>query len=138
MLEVLPMPHKQKNAMIFAYTSGILLLISGVSGAATWEFIKEVVTVYFHQSLIVEIIFMILIFIASLGGIAVMFGGVLIHKNKLRTAKVVSILGSGMGLFGLLISILVALFQQSFTIASFFSVGTIGILLSILARRMST
>jgi hypothetical protein len=78
------MPHKQKNAMIFAYTSGILLLISGVSGAATWEFIKEVVTVYFHQSLIVEIIFMILIVIASLGGIAVICGNLLINKKQTK------------------------------------------------------
>ncbi|MFO7676765.1 MAG: hypothetical protein R6V50_00015 [Thermoplasmatota archaeon] len=128
------MSIKQKNAKNIALLAGILLLISGVSGAATWQAIRDFVTHIFYQNIILEIIFVILIFIASLGGISVIIGGLLIGKNKARTGKFFIMLGAGMGLIGLFVSILVALVQQSFTIASFFSVGTLGILLSILAR----
>jgi len=38
------MASKYKNAMIIAIIAGILLLISGVSGFATWQTIANFVT----------------------------------------------------------------------------------------------
>jgi hypothetical protein len=128
------MATKIKTAMILALLAGILLLISGISGLATWEIIKNFVTENIIDNTIVQFVFAILIFIASLGGLSVIAGGILIGKNKIRTGKFLILLGAGMGLIGLIFSVVVAYVEGSLTLGSFFSIGTIGLVLSIIAR----
>ena len=130
------MGEKNKQAMIIAIFAGILLLISGVSGLATWEAISNFVTTNVIDNYIVQIIFAVLIFIASLGGLSVIIGGLLIGKDKVGTGKFFITLGAGLGLIGLIVSIIVAIMENNFTIGSFFSVGAIGLILSIIARMM--
>jgi hypothetical protein len=131
------MASKQNQAMFIAIIAGILLLISGISGVATWEAIKDFLTSQFPGNQVLEIVFVIIIFIASLGGLTVIIGGLLIGKNNVKTGKFLITLGAGMGLIGLLISIIIAFTQNSFTIGSFFSLGTIGLILSIIARMLA-
>ena len=128
------MKSKNSSAMIIAFLAGILLLISGISGLATWETIKNFVTQNIIDNTIVQFIFAILIFIASLGGLSVIAGGILIGKNKIRTGKFLIMLGAGMGLIGLIFTVAVAYVEGSLTLGSFFSIGTIGLVLSIIAR----
>jgi len=130
------MDSKIKNAMIIAVISGILLLISGFSGLATWESIKEFVTQNVIDNGIVQIVFAILIFIASLGGLSVIIGGLLIGKEKILTGKLFITLGAGLGLIGLIISIVIAIMESNLTLGSYFSIGMIGLILSIIARMM--
>jgi len=130
------MTSKKKQAMIIAIFAGILLLISGVSGLAAWESIRNFVTTNVIDNFIVQIIFVVLIFIASLGGLSVIIGGLLIGKDRIGTGKLFITLGAGLGLIGLIISIIVAVMENNFTIGSFFSVGAIGLILSIVARLM--
>ena len=130
------MGEKNKQAMIIAIFAGILLLISGVSGLATWEAISNFVTTNVIDNYIVQIIFAVLIFIASLGGLSVIIGGLLIGKDKVGTGKFFITLGAGLGLIGLIVSIIVTIMENNFTIGSFFSVGAIGLILSIIARMM--
>ena len=130
------MTSKKKQAIIIAIFAGILLLISGISGLATWEAIKNFVTANVIDNYIVQIIFVVLIFIASLGGLSVIIGGLLIGKDRIGTGKLFITLGAGLGLIGLIISIIVAVMENNFTIGSFFSVGAVGLILSIVARLM--
>ena len=130
------MSSKNSKAVIVAVFAGILLLISGISGLATWETIKNFVTANVIDNYIVQIIFVVLIFIASLGGISVIIGGLLIGKDKIGTGKLFISLGAGLGLIGLIVSIIIAFMENNFTIGSFFSVGAIGLILSIVARLM--
>jgi len=130
------MDSKNRKAIIIALFAGILLLISGVSGLATWEAIKHFVTENIIDTYIVQLLFAVLIFIASLGGISVIIGGFLIGRNKIRTGKLFISLGAGLGLIGLIFSIMVAIIENNFPIGSFFSVGAIGLILSIVARLM--
>lgn len=130
------MYSKNKNAMIIAIIAGILLLISGISGLATWESIKEFVTQNVIDNGIVQIVFAILIFIASLGGLSVIIGGFLIGKEKTRTGKLFITLGAGLGLIGLLISVIIAIMESNLTIGSYFSIGMIGLILTIIARML--
>lgn len=130
------MNPQNKKAMIVAIFAGILLLISGVSGLATWETIKNFVTTNVVDNFIVQVIFAVLIFIASLGGISVIIGGVLVGKNKIRTGKLFIMLGAGLGLIGLIFSIIVAILENNLTIGTYFSIGFIGLILSIIARLM--
>jgi len=130
------MKSSNKKAMIIAIIAGILLLISGVSGLATWEAIKNFVTTNIIDNYFVQIIFAVLIFIASLGGLSVIIGGFLIGKEKIRTGKLFITLGAGLGLIGLIFSIIVAIIENNLTIGSYFSIGFIGLILSIIARLM--
>ena len=127
---------KNSTAIAIAIVAGILLLITGVSGLATWEEIKSFVTDNIVDNAVVQIIFAILIFIASLGGIAVIIGGILIGKNKIGTGKLLITLGAGLGLIGLIITIIITIYAGSFTLGGFFSIGSIGLILSIAARMM--
>ena len=128
------MASKSSQAMGIAIIAGILLLIAGISGATTWEAIKGFVSSQFPGNEILEIVFVILIFIASLGGIAVIIGGLLIGKKKIGTGRFFILLGAGMGIIGLIFSIIVAYSEGNLTISSFLSIGMIGIILSIAAR----
>ena len=128
------MSSRNSPAMGVAIVAGILLLIAGISGLAMWESIKDFVTAHIVDNSIIQIVFAILIFIASLGGIAVIIGGLLIGKNKVRTGKLVIALGAGLGLIGLLFSIIIAYIEGNLAIGSFFSIGAIGLILSIVAR----
>ena len=119
------MSSKNGKAMIIAVFAGVLLLIAGISGLATWETIKSFVTANIIDNYIVQIIFAILIFIASLGGISVIIGGFLLGKDKIGTGKLFITLGAGLGLIGLLISIIVAFMENNFVIGSFFIVSSI-------------
>jgi len=131
------MTSRNSQAMGLAIVAGILLLISGVSGMATWETIRDFVSTHIMDNDIIHILFVILIFIASLGGISVIIGGFLIGKKKVRTGKFVIALGAGLGLIGLLVSLIISVFEGSFTISSYTSVGAIGLILSIVARMLA-
>jgi len=131
------MGSKKSTAMIIAIIAGILLIISGISGMATWTTIKDFVTMHVVDNEIIQIVFAVLIFIASLGGLSVIIGGVLIGKNKIGLGKLFITLGAGLGLIGLIFSILVVFSQDSLTLGSFFSVGMLGLILSIVARMLA-
>jgi len=128
------MPSKNKQAMVIAIIAGIFLLVAGVSGLATWETIQDFVTKNIIDNVIVQIVFAVLIFIASLGGISVITGGLLIGKNNVGIGKFLITLGAGLGLIGLIFSIIVVYMEGNLTIGSFFSIGAIGLILSIIAR----
>jgi len=131
------MIQKNTKAMAVAIVAGILLLIAGISGMAAWQAIQNFVTTHIIDNEIVEFIFAILIFIASLGGISVISGGFLIGRNTVKTGKFLISLGAGIGIIGLIFSIVVAYSEESLTISSFVSVGAIGLILSIVARMIA-
>lgn len=128
---------RNSQAMGLAIVAGILLLISGVSGLATWETIRDFVNTNIIENEIIHIVFVILIFIASLGGISVIIGGYLIGKNKVKTGKLIIGLGAGLGLIGLLVSLVISIVEGSFTISSLTSIGAMGLILSIAARMLA-
>lgn len=131
------MVSSNTKAMYVAIVAGVLLLISGLSGMAAWQAIEDFVTTNISDDEIVQYVFAILIFIASLGGLSVILGGLLIGKNKVRVGKILIMLGAGLGLIGLLFSITVAYMENNLTIGSFLSVGMFGLILSIIARRIA-
>lgn len=131
------MASKNKTAMGIAIVAGLLLFIEGITGFATWETIKQFVTNHIIDNEIVQILFVILIFIASLGGIAVIIGGILVGTNKVKTGKFIIALGAGLGLIGLIVTIIIGITESSFTIHSLLTLGAIGLILSIVARMMA-
>jgi len=117
-----------------AIVGGVLLLIAGITGLAAMETIKNFVENTLHiQSSTVNLIFMVLVFIAALGGIAVIIGGFLIGGSLVRTGKFLIALGAGIGLIGLIIGIAIAYYQGG-TLQIGSGVGFFGVILSIVAR----
>lgn len=131
------MSGRNTTSMVIAIIAGVLLLISGLSGAAAWETIKTFVSNNVTDNSAIQIVFAVLIFIASLGGIVVILGGLLIWKNKVGFGKLLIALGAGIGLIGLIVSIIVAVAESDLTIGGFLTMGGIGIILSIVARGMA-
>lgn len=129
---------RRKTAMYIAIVGGVLLLISGTNGVATWETIKNAVTAVIGEHQLISSIFFVLIFIAALGGIAVICGGILIGKGGVSVGKILVLLGCGTGLIGLIIKVVPPSIQQgglAFGLES--GVGTLGIILSVAAQTIA-
>lgn len=124
--------------MYLAIFAGVLLLGVGVTGAATWETIKNFVVSFFGDHWALILLFQALIFIASLGGVAVICGGALIGAGRTSIGKLFILLGTGAGLLGLLLAVaLPGLQQGSAALAIGTTTGTVGIVLSIVARKIA-
>lgn len=125
---------RNKLAMYLALVGGVLLLGVGLTGAATWETIQNFVGTIIGDHWALSLLFQILIIIASLGGLAVIIGGVLIGRGRTLPGKILIKLGTGVGLIGLLLAIaLPGLQQENLRLALGTSAGVFGIILSILA-----
>ena len=113
------MSSRNRMAMGIAVIAGILLFISGITGVSTWETIKDYVSTHIGDNSAIQIIFAVLIFIASLGGIAVIIGGIFIGKNRVGTGKFVIAIGVGLGLIGLIVIIIMTYMENSFVLGLF-------------------
>jgi hypothetical protein len=89
---------------------------------------------------IITLVLTILLYIAALGGIAVIIGGILIAMDRIGIGKFVIGLGAGVGLFGLIIMLVeaylaggVAALTDILTMISQ-SIAWIGVIMSIVAR----
>lgn len=125
------------KAMAIAIVAGALLLVAGLSSMAAWEEIKAFIIKNIGDNAAIEIVFLILIIIASLGGIAVIVGGLLIFKGNVGAGKLLIALGVGLGLIGFIISLVIGIMEGSLTIGGFLSISLVGIILSVVARIMA-
>ena len=128
-------------AAIFAYVGGTLLLIAGATGSTG---IIGTIIDYLIENLggatadLLSLILQALNFIADLGGISVIIGGLLIINQRTRIGKFIIGIGAGMGLIGFLIILVSALLHGWINVINFVtiisqSIGWIGIILSITA-----
>lgn len=128
---------RNKLGGVLAIIGGLFLFISGsvgLVGLLSW--LGDFVQKQFGENEIISIIFKILVFFAMLGGITVMLAGILIWKKYARAGKFLIVLGTSIGLIGLLIGILIAVYQGKFDnyvtwLTSSFS--GLGILLALMA-----
>lgn len=124
-----------KVAMYLAIVGGIFLLISGAAGGL--GFLQNVLEFASAYSEVAKTVLIALLFIASLGGIAVIIGGILIGKEFKRIGKFLIMIGAGIGLIGLLIGLGLIVAGGGSLISYFLSFGTlslIGVVLSVAAR----
>ena len=134
-----------KSAVILAFVGGALLIIAGVTGSV--GIIGTAIEYLFDQlgvttADILSIVLQALNFIADLGGVAVIFGGVLIYMKRKRIAKFIISIGAGMGLIGFLIILISAFlhgwtYTLSFLLIIFQLLGGIGVILSIAATLLA-
>ncbi|NIN53340.1 MAG: hypothetical protein GTN80_09240 [Nitrososphaeria archaeon] len=136
---------RSKAAAVLAIISGILLIISGsvgsvgIIGIAIQYLIK-----YLSGPLanLLSVVLQLFKFIAYLGGISVIGGGILIYKGRKGLGKFVIRLGAGMGTIGFIIVVGSALlhgwaYTMSFIILMSQSTGWTGIILAIVATQLA-
>ncbi len=133
---------RNKLAGIIAIIGGILLFISGTAGMVGFlESLHDIVNELMGDTNeTIENVFWILIIIAMLGGISVMIGGYLIWKDFPIAGKILIILGTSMGVVGLIISLIGALYHgetDNFMNWLTTSFAGIGIICAIAAQKIA-
>jgi uncharacterized membrane protein len=125
-----------RSAGNLAIIAGILLLVAGLTGVALWTLITDEISKNLPEFLkSVQPFLRYLVFLASLGGIMVMLGGLALRGNKVGTGKFLIALGAGFGLLGLILIALTSIFAISVPVTSAPSlIGFIGLIMSIVAR----
>jgi len=128
-----------RNILAFALSvpAGILLLLKGITGpteAYSW-LLNYLSSGVITDELILTIVttaLLVLIFISSLGGIAVIAGGVLVWKDHVSTGKLLISLGAGVGFIWVVF--LLFTFASTGDLFSQYSVmGLTGLILAFLA-----
>ena len=110
-MEVEVVTPRNKIAGILFIVGGALLVVAGTTGMEPLlEEILKYIQPTVDASLILASIFRVLIFIAALGGISVIIGGLLTFYVP-RIGKLLVMLGAGLGLFGFLIPMMLAWYQ---------------------------
>ncbi len=128
------LPDNEKAAVLAAI-AGVLMLVSGVTGASQWHRMFEILLETFGDSAILRFAGLVFIAMGSIGGILVLLGAYGFRNNRVRTARTIIWLGTGFTVLSLVFFVVLQ-FQRSgdfpFAGASFF--GFVGILLSVIAR----
>lgn len=129
---------ENRMAFVLALAGGILILLAGFTGYGFWSMIKEIIitNITFLEPAI-DILFYILLFFATLGGVTVIIGGGLIYKGSVRSGKFLIFLGTGFGLIGLIIAIIISIYKFKLELGLQFSLSGIGVILSIIARSLA-
>jgi len=134
---------KNQVPIVLAFIGGFLLFQTAWIGSVGFlDDIANYATTYFPASAeVVTLILNILVYIAGLGGIAVIIGGILFLMNRIGTGKFVIGLGAGIGLIGLIIMLAEAVIaggvEALLDVVTLISqsIAWIGVILSIIARR---
>lgn len=128
-------------SLVLATIAGIILIVSRTTGSlGFYETILNYIAAQFggEVAIVISYVLWALSIIASLGGFAVIIGGILIHRGRVTTGRFVISIGAGMGIIGLLVEIGSAALQGWTSLVGLIfamtqSLSWIGIILSIVA-----
>lgn len=107
---------RNRLAAGIAFISGILFLISGYrANLAVYDLIEEQVRLHTAQQVLAYALAPIgfLAFLSQLGGFAVLIGAGLFAANRVNWGKFMVMLGTGQGLFSILLFIILRLLSSS-------------------------
>jgi len=114
--------------------AGVSLVVSGWSGARPVDRLFALLEEIFGDRPLLIVLAYVFVGLASLGGFLVLFGSYLFWRDRVRIGRVLILIGSGAGLFTLLLFILVNLRREEFSPALSVIPAVIGISLGIMAR----
>ncbi|MFX1351239.1 MAG: hypothetical protein ACFFA1_03360 [Promethearchaeota archaeon] len=128
-------------SLVLATIAGIILIVSRTTGSlGFYETILNYIAAQFggEVAIVISYVLWALSIIASLGGFAVIIGGILIHRGRVTTGRFIISIGAGMGIIGLLVEIGSAALQGWTSLVGLIfamtqSLSWIGIILSIVA-----
>jgi hypothetical protein len=130
-----------KSAGYVAIAGGTMLVMGGATGwgifAVLEELAKQWVTGDAQDTVLM--VLKVLIFMAALGGIMVIIGGYFMLRGNERIGKVLAMIGTGFGIFTLLIGVISAAVTNNWDgfVLSLMTFTGIGTILSIVAQKMA-
>ncbi len=125
------------QAALLAVVAGFLLLVSGYTGVRSVDRFFTLLEDLLGSRPFLIVLAYVFIGVASLGGFAVIFGGYLIWKDRVRLGKVLILIGSGAGFFTLLLFVLVNLHREEFSLLASVLPAILGVALGVIARFLS-
>ncbi len=125
------------EAALLAAVSGFLLLVSGYTGVRSVDRFFTLLEDLLGSRPFLIVLAYVFIGVASLGGFAVILGGYLIWKDRVRLGRVLILIGSGAGFFTLLLFVLVNLHREEFSLLASVLPAILGVALGIVARFLS-
>ncbi len=134
---------KYQKAVFLAFLSGILfLLTSWYASTDLWETVTDWASdEYPDYEDYIKIFLLVILFLASLGGITVILGGILINKERLTLGKFLIAIGAGVGLISVIILFVTLGMSEGFVdgteifFENFLPLQWLAIIFAIFARR---
>jgi hypothetical protein len=124
---------RNKFAGLLAFFSGIIFLYTGRTSYENWKFVEEIILSTANVSF-VKLVFSIILFMASLGGLLIIISSWFLYNQNIRLGKILLIIGVGSGALSLCIHIYLSLSSTTIDFSWLFSIGWIAVLLSIVAQ----
>ena len=126
--------RRNDEAALLATVSAVFLLLAGYSGArSVRNFFELLVDIFGDRAFLIALAYAF-VAIASLGGFAVLAGGYLIWKDRVRTGRLLILIGSGAGLFTLLLFLLVQMRRGNVDLLLSVLPAILGVAIGIIAR----
>ena len=122
------------KAAWIAGVSGVLMLISGVTGASQWGRTFILIESYFGTSTLVRFAQLVFVALGSVGGIFVLLAAYAFRADRVRTGKILIWFGTGFTLISLLLFLVITAQRGEWPFAGGAVIGFAGIFLSVLAR----
>ena len=126
--------ERNRRAALLATVSAALLLLAGYSGARGVVRFFNMLEAWFGPRPALEALAALLAAVASLGGIAVFLGGILIDRQRVRMGRILILLGSGAGFFSLLLFLIGNIRREEFSYLLEVFPVVLGVALGIAAR----
>jgi len=122
------------QAALVAVAGGVLLLVVGYSGLAGVDHFFELLESWFGPQPALLLLSRVFGGIAALGGVAVLIGAYFISTDRVRTGRILIVLGSGAGLITLLLFLARNVIQEDFSYLLAVFPAIVGVGLGILAQ----
>jgi hypothetical protein len=117
-----------------AGVAGLLLILSGYTGVRSADRFFTLLEELFGPRAFLIVLAYVFLGIASFGGFAVLFGGYLFWKDRVRLGRIVILIGSGAGFFTLLLFVLVNLRREEFSLLGSVLPAILGVAAGVAAR----
>jgi len=136
---------QNKLAFVLGLLGGILMISAGaVGGLGFWTLLPLLIAISglpAEFALLVNLVLVVLSFIAGLGGFAVIIGSFLFLANRVGLGKFIVGLGAGMGFVGFILLLAGHFLSGTLAVTWFLAIlqtpGFLGVILSILARTIA-
>jgi len=126
--------RRNDEAALLAVVSAGFLLLTGYSGArSVHNFFEFLVDLFGNRAFLIVLAYAF-VAIASLGGFAVLGGAYLIWRDRVRTGRLLILVGSGAGLFTLLLFLFVQIRRGNVDVLLGVLPAIVGVALGIVAR----
>ena len=126
--------RRNDEAALLAVVSAGFLLLTGYSGArSVHNFFEFLVDLFGDRALLIVLAYAF-VAIASLGGFAVLCSACLIWRDRVRTGRLLILVGSGAGLFTLLLFLFVQIRRGNVDLLLSVLPAILGVAIGIIAR----